>query len=70
MINRKFGWTNVDIPVIGQGTWLIEKGIDTLAFKTLQKGLDRGMTHIDTVEMYGDGKAEKLVGWIFSVWSW
>jgi hypothetical protein len=26
MINRKFGWTNVDAPLIGQGTWLIENG--------------------------------------------
>jgi aryl-alcohol dehydrogenase-like predicted oxidoreductase len=24
MIKRKFGWTNVQVPVIGQGTWMIE----------------------------------------------
>ena len=24
MLKRKFGWTNVDVPVIGQGTWAIE----------------------------------------------
>jgi diketogulonate reductase-like aldo/keto reductase len=28
----------------------------------LQLGLDLGMTHIDTAEMYGDGRAEQLVG--------
>lgn len=72
MIKRKFGWTNVDVPIIGQGTWLIENPNSsrgrisndnhTLAIKTLQLGLDLGMTHIDTAEMYGEGKAEELVG--------
>ena len=33
-----------------------------LAIKTLQLGLDLGMTHIDTAEMYGNGKAEELMG--------
>jgi diketogulonate reductase-like aldo/keto reductase len=60
MNNRKFGWTNVDVSVIGQGTWLIEND-DSSSIKTLQIGLDLGMTHIDTAEMYGNGKAEELV---------
>ena len=62
MIKQKFGWTNVDVPIIGQGTWLIDDGVDSRAIKTLQIGLDLGMTHIDTAEMYGNGKAEELVG--------
>jgi diketogulonate reductase-like aldo/keto reductase len=62
MIKRKFGWTNVDVPITGQGTWLIENDNDNRAIKTLQIGLDLGMTHIDTAEMYEDGKAEKIVG--------
>ena len=69
MIKRKFGWTNVDVPIIGQGTWLIDSsGIgrrnsdNSLAVKTLQLGLELGMTHIDTAEMYGYRKAEELVG--------
>ena len=63
MIKRKFGWTNVDVPIIGQGTWLIDNDNDNkIAIKTLQIGLDLGMTHIDTAEMYGNGKAEELVG--------
>src|SRR6478609_2688750 len=63
MIKRKFGWTNVDVPIIGQGTWLIDNDNDkdNCAIKTLQMGLDLGMTHIDTAEMYGNGKAEELV---------
>jgi len=64
MIKRKFGWTNVDVPIIGQGTWLIDNDNDkdNRAIKTLQIGIDLGMTHIDTAEMYGNGKAEELVG--------
>jgi len=63
MIKRKFGWTNVDVPIIGQGTWLIDNDdIDNRAIETLKIGLDLGMTRIDTAEMYGNGKAEELVG--------
>ncbi|MBA3977370.1 MAG: aldo/keto reductase [Nitrosopumilus sp.] len=72
MIKRKFGWTDVQLPIIGQGTWLIEDNSggggqyrrnDTqLAVKALQLGLELGMTHIDTAEMYGNGRAEELVG--------
>jgi diketogulonate reductase-like aldo/keto reductase len=32
------------------------------AVETLRAGLDLGMTHIDTAEMYGNGRAEELVG--------
>ncbi len=32
------------------------------AVETLRLGLDLGLTHIDTAEMYGDGRAEELVG--------
>ena len=71
MIRRKLGWTCVDVPVIGQGTWMIEGGgggrdndrhIYELAIKSLQTGLDLGMAHINTAEMYGNGIVENLVG--------
>ena len=69
MIRRKFGWTSVKVPIIGQGTWLIDMAValaaandNSLAVKTLQLGLELGMTHIDTAEMYGNGRAEELVG--------
>jgi len=63
MLMRKFGWTSVEVPVIGQGTWMIEGDRDTeaLAVKALRWGLDLGMTHIDTAEMYGNGHIEELV---------
>lgn len=64
MIKRKFGWTDVNVPIIGQGTWMIEgnnKDTESRAIETLKVGLDLGMTHIDTAEMYGNGHTEELV---------
>jgi diketogulonate reductase-like aldo/keto reductase len=58
MEKRGFGSTGVEAPVIGQGTWEIGRE----AVGTLRAGLDLGMTHIDTAEMYGNGRAEELVG--------
>jgi diketogulonate reductase-like aldo/keto reductase len=51
------------IPVLGQGTWHLaevaaRRDTEILA---LRRGLDLGMTLIDTAEMYADGGAEKLV---------
>jgi diketogulonate reductase-like aldo/keto reductase len=34
----------------------------TEAIASLRRGLDLGLTHIDTAEMYGSGKVESLVG--------
>ena len=63
MTRRAFGWTGVEVPVIGQGTWNIEGSRDKerRAIEALRAGLDLGMTHIDTAEMYGSGRAEELV---------
>src|SRR5271169_1703628 len=36
--------------------------IDREAVEALRVGLDLGLTHIDTAEMYGNGRSEKLVG--------
>jgi len=56
---RQFGSTKRDVAVIGQGTWYIESGGRASAVAALSRGLDLGMTHIDTAEMYG--AAEELV---------
>lgn len=64
MLRRKFGWTGLDVPVIGMGTWMIEgrsRDADRRAIKALRLGLDLGMNHIDTAEMYGNGRAEELI---------
>ncbi len=58
---RKFGYTDINVPIIGQGTWQIpEHGkARRLAVESLIKGTELGMLHIDTAEMYGD--AEEVI---------
>ena len=60
--HRPFGSSGRAVPVIGQGTWYIESAERSTAIAALRRGLDLGMTHIDTAEMYGSGEAEKIVG--------
>ena len=62
MVRRPFGWTGVPVPVIGQGTWNMERADRAEAVAALRRGLDAGMTHVDTAEMYGAGRVEELVG--------
>ncbi len=61
MERRLFGPTKREVPVIGQGTWHMESDDRATAIAALRRGLDLGMTHIDTAEMYGSGRVEKLV---------
>lgn len=48
------------VAVIGQGTWMIDGDERAAVIAALRQGLDQGMCHIDTAEMYGD--AELVVG--------
>src|SRR3989440_11345412 len=48
MLKRPFG--SVRVPVIGQGTWRL-RGPE--AVETLRTGIELGLTHIDTAELYG-----------------
>jgi diketogulonate reductase-like aldo/keto reductase len=57
---RRFGTTGREVSIVGQGTWQIDESDWTSAVAALQRGLDEGMNHIDTAEMYGD--AELMVG--------
>lgn len=52
------------MPIIGQGTWMIEgsREKEQRAVEALRTGIELGLTHIDTAEMYGDGRAEELAG--------
>jgi diketogulonate reductase-like aldo/keto reductase len=52
------------LPALGQGTWYMGDKRETRAeeISTLQLGLDLGLKLIDTAEMYGEGKAEELIG--------
>src|SRR5246500_1196729 len=65
MKSRQFGNSQHDVSVMGQGTWYIDRGDRTGAIDALRRGIDLGMTHIDTAEMYGDAElviAEALAG--------
>jgi diketogulonate reductase-like aldo/keto reductase len=53
---QKFGTNGPDVSVIGQGTWYLDRGDRKSAVAALQRGIDLGMTHIDTAEMYGDAE--------------
>lgn len=56
MKQRVFGPTGRETSVIGQGTWYIDRGDRAAATAALKRGLDLGMTHIDTAEMYDDAE--------------
>ena len=48
MLKREFGSTGISVPVIGQGTWQMKSS----GIAAVNLGIDLGMTHIDTAEMY------------------
>jgi diketogulonate reductase-like aldo/keto reductase len=52
---QKFGGSP-QVPVIGQGTWYLDRGDRRSAVAALRRGIETGMTHIDTAEMYGDAE--------------
>jgi diketogulonate reductase-like aldo/keto reductase len=65
MKSRAFGSGGSAVSVIGQGTWYIDRGDRNSAVAALRRGMDLGMTHIDTAEMYGDAEpvvAEAIAG--------
>ena len=61
MREREFGPQRHPLPVVGLGTWNMERDDRAAAIAALKTGLDLGMTHVDTAEMYGDGRVERLV---------
>lgn len=52
------------VPALGQGTWNVgddpRRRREEIA--AIRRGLDLGLTLVDTAEMYGDGRSESLVG--------
>jgi len=53
---KAFGKNGPQVSMIGQGTWYIDRGDRDAAIAALRRGLDLGMSHIDTAEMYGDAE--------------
>ena len=51
------------VPALGQGTWNMgdKRALRATEIATLRRGIDLGLTLIDTAEMYGDGRSEQLI---------
>ncbi len=54
----------VKVPVLGQGTWNMGEKASKKAeeLKVIRRGIELGLTVIDTAEIYGEGRSEILVG--------
>jgi aldehyde reductase len=52
------------VPALGQGTWNIgdDPALRAQEIAALRRGIELGLTLVDTAEMYGDGRSESLVG--------
>ena len=53
-----------EVPALGLGTWYLgdDAGRRAREIAALRTGIEKGMTLIDTAEMYGGGRSERLVG--------
>src|ERR1700688_5055574 len=60
--SRTFGSTRRLVAAVGLGSWKIEESEVDSAIAALRRGIDLGLTHIDTAEMYGSGAAETMIG--------
>ena len=65
MQTRHFGRTGRRVSEIGFGAWAIGGSWGTVddsdAVAALNAALDNGMTFIDTADVYGDGRSERLI---------
>ncbi len=62
MKQKPFGCSGINVPVIGMGTWKTECDDKKEVIEAIQRGLDLGMVHLDTAELYGTGEVEEIVG--------
>jgi aryl-alcohol dehydrogenase-like predicted oxidoreductase len=65
MQTRKFGRTGRSVGEIGFGAWAIGGSwgevVESDAIAALNAALDAGVTFIDTADVYGDGRSERIV---------
>ncbi len=61
---KAFGAAGVDVAAIGQGTWNMPQSgaARKEARRAIARGVELGMTHLDTAEMYGAGAVEEFLG--------
>lgn len=71
MKTRKLGWTDLNLSVIGLGTWAIGGGgwqwgwgqqDDRESIAAISRALELGVNWIDTAAVYGLGHSEEIVG--------
>jgi diketogulonate reductase-like aldo/keto reductase len=62
VLKRRFGPLDLDVPVVGLGTWQMEVDGREPSIAAIRRAIDLGMTHIDTAELYGRGAVEDIVG--------
>lgn len=62
--SRMVSANGLSLPALGQGAWRIGDRAERAReeIEALRLGLDRGLTLIDTAEMYGEGRSETLIG--------
>ena len=65
MEQRRLGRTDMTVSAIGFGAWAIGGSWgdvdDEASMRALHAGIDAGMNFIDTADVYGDGRSERLV---------
>ena len=65
MDTRPLGTTGADVTEVGLGTWEIGSDwgdvAETRAREAVRAALDAGITFLDTADVYGDGRSERLL---------
>ncbi|MBB6646051.1 aldo/keto reductase [Halobellus ruber] len=65
METRPLGTTGVDVTEVGLGTWQLGGDwgdvAETQAREAIEAALDAGVTFLDTADVYGDGRSERLI---------
>jgi len=72
---RRLGWTNLEVGPLGLGCWAIGGATqfrgshfgwgqidEDEAIRAIHVALDAGVTFIDTADIYGTGRSERIVG--------
>jgi diketogulonate reductase-like aldo/keto reductase len=59
---RPLGSAGLSIPVLGIGTWNMERDDRPGAIAAIRRAIALDMVHVDTAELYGNGTVETLVG--------
>src|SRR5437764_1384073 len=66
METRTLGRTQRNVGVVGLGAWQLGADWGEVdegdAFAVIDAAVDSGVTFIDTADVYGDGRSERLIG--------